>query len=258
MIETVIFDWGGTTVDYGCFATVVAMRQAFLEQGISVTDEKIRQGMGFRKVDHIKKLLELPHVQRQWQGRLQQPLSIETVRSLYQSFQKNLFENLPEHAEVKPGVLEVVDYLKRNKINIGSTTGYTRDVMTIIRREAGRLGYHPEYVVTPEDTLGIGRPAPYMIFKNMEYFETYQVRQVLKVGDTLADIAEGKNAGVISVGVIEGSSLAGVTQAQFNALSTYEQLKLKQQVKEQFVASGADYVLDSLQDLPKLIQQFNG
>ena len=31
-----------------------------------------------------------------------------------------------------------------------------------------------------------------------------------KVGDTVADIKEGKNAGVITVGIIEGSSVMGL------------------------------------------------
>ena len=36
-IEAVIFDWAGTTVDYGCFAPVEALRQAFREVGIDPT-----------------------------------------------------------------------------------------------------------------------------------------------------------------------------------------------------------------------------
>ena len=32
------------------------------------------------------------------------------------------------------------------------------------------------------------------------------VKNVIKVGDTISDIQEGVNAGVIAVGVIEGSS----------------------------------------------------
>ena len=38
-IEAVIFDWAGTTVDYGCFAPVEAFRQAFREVGIDPTAE---------------------------------------------------------------------------------------------------------------------------------------------------------------------------------------------------------------------------
>lgn len=36
-IEAVIFDWAGTTVDYGCFAPVQAFKDAFNAYGIDPT-----------------------------------------------------------------------------------------------------------------------------------------------------------------------------------------------------------------------------
>ena len=40
-----------------------------------------------------------------------------------------------------------------------------------------------------------GRPAPYMIFKMMHDLDSSDVRRVAKVGDTVRDIQEGRNAG---------------------------------------------------------------
>lgn len=45
------------------------------------------------------------------------------------------------------------------------------------------------------------------------------VQAVVKVGDTVSDIREGRNAGVRSLGVLEGSSVRGMTQAAYEALS---------------------------------------
>ncbi|EHG8745147.1 phosphonoacetaldehyde hydrolase [Enterococcus faecium] len=50
MIKTVIFDWAGTTVDFGCMAPVHAFRNAFLEKGIQLTDKEIREPMGKLKM----------------------------------------------------------------------------------------------------------------------------------------------------------------------------------------------------------------
>lgn len=66
MIKTVIFDWAGTTVDFGCMAPVHAFRNAFLEKGIQLTDKEIREPMGKLKWDHIQQLLSLPSVKKQW------------------------------------------------------------------------------------------------------------------------------------------------------------------------------------------------
>lgn len=57
-IEAVIFDWAGTTVDYGCFAPVQAFIEVFKEFGMEVTMEETRKPMGMLKWDHIKTMLE--------------------------------------------------------------------------------------------------------------------------------------------------------------------------------------------------------
>ena len=59
MIEGVIFDWAGTTVDYGCFAPVQAFMEAFAHYGVPVTAEETRKPMGMLKRDHIRTMLEL-------------------------------------------------------------------------------------------------------------------------------------------------------------------------------------------------------
>ena len=53
-IEAVIFDWAGTTVDYGCFAPVQAFITAFEEYGITPTFDEVREPMGMLKRDHIR------------------------------------------------------------------------------------------------------------------------------------------------------------------------------------------------------------
>lgn len=74
-------------------------------------------------------------------------------------------------------------------------------------------------MATSEDVEGYGRPFPYMIHKkNMQYFKNKSVDEVIKVGDTVSDIQEGKNAGVLTVGVIEGSSLMGISYDEYQKL----------------------------------------
>ena len=52
-IECVIFDWAGTTVDYGCFAPVHAFMEVFRAYGMEPTMEETRKPMGMLKRDHI-------------------------------------------------------------------------------------------------------------------------------------------------------------------------------------------------------------
>ena len=57
-IEAVIFDWAGTTVDYGCFAPVQVFIEVFRHVGIEPTMDEVRAPMGMLKRDHIKTMLE--------------------------------------------------------------------------------------------------------------------------------------------------------------------------------------------------------
>ncbi|MFR1296342.1 MAG: hypothetical protein ACLSBH_13430 [Coprobacillus cateniformis] len=63
-IEAVIFDWAGTTVDYGCFAPVQAFHDAFEAYGLHPTFDEIRQPMGMLKIDHIKTMLEMDSLKK--------------------------------------------------------------------------------------------------------------------------------------------------------------------------------------------------
>jgi phosphonatase-like hydrolase len=50
-----------------------------------------------------------------------------------------------------------------------------------------------------------GRPAPFMIFHAMEKLDVQNVHKVIKIGDTPADMLEGRNAGCRGVvGVLSG------------------------------------------------------
>lgn len=53
-IEAVIFDWAGTTVDFGCFAPVQAFVEVFKHFGIEPTMEEVRKPMGMLKRDTLK------------------------------------------------------------------------------------------------------------------------------------------------------------------------------------------------------------
>lgn len=62
----------------------------------------------------------------------------------------------------------------------------------------------------------------YQLSDNLSFRERVgvpSVQAVVKVGDTVSDIREGRNAGVRSLGVLEGSSVMGMTQAAYEALS---------------------------------------
>ena len=180
-IKMIVMDWAGTTVDYGCFAPVHAFAKAFEEVGITPTMQEIREPMGLLKMDHIRAMLSMKRIQKAWIAKYQQAPTADDVEKIYDIFEKQLLSGLVEYTDPKYGCLECVKWLREQDIRIGSTTGYTHAMMDIVSEEASKKGYEPDALVTPEDVGGKGRPAPYMIFRNMQLLGIEDVRQVIKV-----------------------------------------------------------------------------
>ena len=252
-IEAVIFDWAGTTVDYGCFAPVQAFTEVFKEFGVEPTMEEVRKPMGMLKIDHIRTMLSMERIQGLWQEKYNRPSNEEDVQAMYDVYEAKLLSVLDQYAEVKPNVLETIAKLRENGIKIGSTTGYTDKMMEIVTRVAKENGYEPDAWFSPDAVGSKGRPYPYMVFENMKALGIDSVKKVVKVGDTISDILEGKNAGVISIGVIEGSSEMGLSQEEYEALSEEEKKAAVESVKEKFFAAGADDVIQDMGELVDLI-----
>lgn len=242
-IEAVIFDWAGTTVDYGCFAPVQTFVEVFKSFGIEPTMEETRKPMGMLKWDHIHTMLQMPRIRQEFVKIYGREPEKKDVDAMHEQFLGKLLKVLDQFAEPKDYVLDTVKQLRDRGIKIGSTTGYTDEMMEIVTREAKKAGYQPDYVCTPDATNHKGRPYPYMIFENMKALGVGSVKNVIKAGDTVSDIKEGKNAGVITVGIIEGSSEMGLSKEEFDALTTEERESRVREVRERYLNAGADYVV---------------
>ena len=230
-IKAVIFDWAGTTVDFGCMAPVQAFVEVFKQYGIEPTMEEVRKPMGMLKIDHIRTMLKMERISSLW---------------------KEKYGKEPGE-DPKPGVVETVNRLRRNGFRIGSTTGYTDKMMEIVVPAAKEKGYEPDVWFSPDSTGQKGRPYPYMIFRNMEALEIKKVRRVLKVGDTVSDIKEGRNAGAWSAGIVVGSSEMGLSLSEYEALEQDEKERLCRITADRFLEAGADKVFYTMEDLGEFL-----
>ena len=254
-ISGVIMDWAGTAVDYGCFAPLNAFLKVFSEEkGIDITYRQAREPMGLLKIDHIKAILSMPEVNEKFRALYKRDWNKRDVDEMYTSFEKHLFASLKDFTTPIPGVLETMAMLREQGIKIGSTTGYTAKMMEIVRPGAEAKGYRVDNLVTPNE-VPAGRPAPYMIYKNMIDLAIPSVDQVVKVGDTIADIKEGVNAKVWSVGIVTGSNEMGVSEEEYNSRPAEEWESLKKEVRERMLAAGAHFVLDTIAELPACIEK---
>ncbi|PLS31226.1 phosphonoacetaldehyde hydrolase [Bifidobacterium margollesii] len=253
--KAVIFDWAGTTVDYGCFAPVRAFQEAFREFGIDPTMDETRKPMGMLKHDHINTMLHMERIARAWEDEHGHAPTDQDVDDVYAHFEPKLLSILDNYADPKPGVLDAVAALRESGLKIGSTTGYTDKMMDIVVPKAKENGYAPDFWISPDGTNGFGRPYPYMIFRNLEQLGVSSVHAAAKVGDTLSDIREGRNAGVFTIGVVEGSSQLALSQEEFESLSEADKAEAYAKAKAAFTEAGADAVINTMAELPTLLDQ---
>lgn len=255
-IHLAVFDWAGTTVDYGCVAPLAVFEKIFEDKKIHLSREEILKPMGMGKRDHIETLLSTENASKQWKEQYKREWNQEDVDDMFAKFNEELLNVLPDYCIPIDGVIETIARLRKENIIIGSTTGYTRQMMDIVEAGAKEKGYAPDYVVTSEMT-GYGRPYPYMLFENMRKFEVYPPCCVVKVGDTASDMKEGKNAGAWSVGVVEGSSAANLTPELAASISEDEKKEHFDKARQILKDAGADYVIQTIRELPDVIADIN-
>ena len=255
-VTAVILDWAGTTVDYGCFAPVNAFIKAFEAFGLTPTMDETRAPMGMEKRAHVAKMLEGKRLSALWLEKHGRSQSKEDIDNIYGKFEPALFETLHDYTDPIPGVLDTVHKLREMGISIGSTTGYTIEMMDIVESCAMEKGYNPDCLICPEH-VGSGRPYPYMIWRNLEKLRIMDVRNVVKVGDTAADMEEGKNAGCICVGVLKGSSMLGLSERELEETPQIEVDRFFAEATSKYTDAGADYVINDISALPNLIESIN-
>lgn len=252
--KAVVFDWAGTMIDFGSFAPMGVFVKAFETFGINVSIEQARAPMGMPKWDHIKSMMGDGNIADQWQAKFGHMPTDADVDKVYDVFVPMNEEVVSDFADLVPGAVDVVAYLRAKEIKIGSTTGYTRSIMERVLPIAAKQGYEPDNLVCADD-LPEGRPGPLGMYKCFVDLIAYPPQAVIKVDDTEPGIAEGVAAGCITVGLALSGNYAGKTPDQLAQLSEEERSAIRAHATSKLKEAGADYVIDTVADLPALIDQ---
>jgi len=252
-IGLVVFDWAGTLVDYGCRAPLLAFLEAFDQAGLPISEEVARRPMGAHKRDHAREILHYPEVAARVRSTLAREPDEALVQEIYEAFTHRLLELLPTYAAPIPGAVETLRRLRDGGIAIGSTTGYTRAMMDVLEPVAHAAGLAPDALIC-SDEVPQSRPAPWACFRLAERFGIYPMSRSVKVGDTPADMAEGRNAGMICVGVSESGNEVGLAPEQLAGLDAAGRATRVRAAEARLREAGAHAVLPSVAELPAWVE----
>ena len=247
-IQAVLLDWAGTTMDFGCMAPAVVFVEVFERQGVPITMEEARAPMGAHKRVHIKKITELDGVRKRWQekhGRLPDEADVD---AMFAEFVPLQLKCLSEYSDLIPGTLPIIAKLRKRGYKIGSTTGYTTEMMKINLADAAKQGYKPDSTVCASD-VPAGRPYPFMCLQNAINLGVSPMEACVKIDDTRPGIEEGLNAGMWTIGLAISGNEIGMPLKAWKKLAKGEQARLRDAAYVRMYQSGAHYVVDSIADI---------
>ncbi len=235
-IELAVFDLAGTLVEDNN-GVRDCLYKAAVDYRLNVTKDEISNHMGTNKIHLYQFLIARTKGNfidfKNFEVDIDNSTQDEAVK-LYDRYTEYMIAYYQENCREIEGATETLKWCKENGIKVATGTGFHKEINSVIMESLGwvkdgLIDYAVDLDMVPE---GKGRPAPFMIFKAMEYLNVQNVRNVIKIGDTPADMLEGYNAGCKAViGVTQGSTPIEVWGKYYHT-----------------------HVLDTVKELPALIE----
>jgi len=256
-LKAAVFDWAGTVCDSGVFAPVLTFQQLFEEEGVPITAEEVREPMGVHKRLHIQRICDLPQVKARWTKAKGAPPSLEDAERIYSKSLTATLDLLPGNSKMIRGVPETIAKLRSEYgLKIGSSTGYTSEILQKLKPLAASAGYAPDSYVTSDEVV-TGRPTPAMIYLNMVRLDVSPAMAVVKVDDTTSGIVAGLTAGCWTVGIAKTGNYVAMTEEDMDKADPKELKKKVENAKEILYKAGAHFVIETTRDLPEVVEEIN-
>jgi len=220
-IDLMVCDMAGTTVQEGGLVYKVLQR-SMTEHGLKVPDDEMEPWHGAKKeavIEHFARQSGTPEDQLE-----------ETIGKIGEYFISAIdaayFDEASTIGPIDVGLFGYFTQLRQTGVKIALDTGYPKNIQEGLVKRLGFGKVVDAYISSYE--VPEGRPYPYMVHRLMERLHIENVKRVCKVGDSVRDIEEGRNAGCgLVVGVLSGADS-----------------------REALFAAGADVVTEYVTDLP--------
>jgi phosphonoacetaldehyde hydrolase len=247
-LKAAIFDWAGTTVDFGSRAPAGVFQEVFRRKGVAISMAQAREPMGMHKREHIRAIASMSAVVDEWRrvhGRAPEETDID---ELFDAFIPLQIDCLAEHADLVPGCLEAIAAMRQRGMKIGSSTGYDAEMMKVVAAEAAKRGFVPDVAVCGSD-VPAGRPAPWMCMENAKRLGVYPVEAVVKVDDTIPGIEAGLNCGMWTIAVARTGNEIGLSLEEVESLPQDDYDQRLTAAYQRLTQAGAHYVIDGIGEI---------
>lgn len=211
-IKNIIFDFDGTLADTSALI-VATMQKTARDLGLPYRSEnEIKATIGVR-------LEEIPLIL--WP-------TIKDIGELFAKTYKNNFEILKDKIPITlfPGVEETLSFLISKGLNLAVATSRSHKSVAELTEQL-RIKSYFDYLLGGDDVTK-GKPHPESIFKIMDEME-WNPEETMMSGDMSMDILMGKNAGLLTCGVVYGNG-----------------------TRDDLERAGADFIMESFNELTSI------
>ena len=255
-LKAVVFDWAGTMIDHGCLAPAKVFQEIFRQRGIEITPAQAREPMGMAKRAHIAAIAAMPDIADTWREKYGDDCGEKEIDAMYAEFLPLQKETLAAHCDLIEGAAEIAASCRERGLKIGSSTGYTRELMEVVTRAAAEQGYQADCVLCSEDAP-VGRPAPYLLYEASKRLNLYPLNTFVKVDDTPVGIEAGRNAGCWTVGITRTGNGVGMSVKELAKLNAGEIEGICREAAAKLTAAGAHFVIESVADLLAILEDID-
>lgn len=254
-VKACIFDLGGTIVDSYSITPLKSLIETFKRHNININNDLIFKDMGIDKRIHIENILDDTNIYQKWFKQYKRNPEYDDVLKLHQIF-KNIQVKKSHKIDIIPETYSIFEYLKKNDIKIGCTTGFDKNNADIIGNVLNTNICKLDNIVS-STCVKKSRPHPNMIHKNMRDLEVTNPKTMIKIDDTNVGIKEGKNAGLWTVGVARWSTYMNVLPENYNNMNDVVIRERLEKSKEKLKQSKPDFIIETLDELPNIIETIN-
>ena len=257
-VQALVLDWSGTIADAYVIAPAVVFVEVFKNQGVEISMEEARGPMGLRKDLHIKMLTEDPVIAERWKSIKGKYPDQSDVDVMFKDFVPLQLDCLRKYTTILPGVKDVLVDMQKQGLKIGASTGFVRSMVDVLLEDSIKQGFTPDATVAGDEVINGARPAPHMVWKNLDLMNISEIKSVVKCDDTVSGVGEALNAGCWGVGLVRYSNYMNINSLDEEAtLSEAEIQRRMTHTRKILLESGAHYVIDSLVELPAVIDDIN-
>ena len=208
-ISMVMFDLSGTTV-YDDTGVRDCLYKAAQEFKLNATPDEILLHMGTNKIHLYQFLISRARGKKidvKDFEKIKDPETYDEAKKVFDRYEEIMIEHYRKEVKEVPGAADTFRWCHDHGIKVATDTGFHHEITEAIMDGLGwvRDGLVDVSVDVEHVPGQIGRPAPFMIYYAMTQLDVQNIHEVIKIGDTPADMLEGRNAGCRGViGVLSG------------------------------------------------------